>query len=111
MLRTSTTSRTFASRSKPMNSSTGRVECPIVKKIELSSDPVEHASLVKGDVIGRITFDLVLRFFSCRVMDIAFVIHVHAMNLHDPPARSASFRIPPHVTTDPECFLHGTTLK
>ena len=89
-----------------MNSSRGRVECPIVKKIELSFDPIEHASFMKGDVIGLITLDLVLRFFACRVMDIAFVIHVGAMDLHYFPAGAASFRIPPHVTSYPEFPLH-----
>jgi hypothetical protein len=46
---------------------------------------------MKRDVIRLIAFDLVLRIVLARMMDVAFVVHIARMHLHDMAADPASF--------------------
>ena len=51
-------------------------------------------------------FDFVLRLAFARVMDVAFVIHVFGVHVHDFAADPASFRIPTHPIVS-----HGKSLR
>ena len=64
-------------------------------------------TLVHSDVISLVAPNLVLRVVLARMMNIAFVIHVARMHLHDMAADSASFGIPTHVIADFECLPHN----
>src|SRR5271156_5258544 len=43
------------------------------------------------------------------MMDIAFVVHVFDVHLHDGAADPASLRVPAHVIADIECLFHKTS--
>ena len=46
----------------------------------------QGSSLVQGDVFGLVALDLVLRVVQARVMDVALVVHVLAVNPQDSAA-------------------------
>ena len=58
-------------------------------------------------MIGRVTLDRILRFVLTRMMNIAPVVHILRMHLHDPAGDPPGLRIPGHVITNPEWFFHG----
>jgi hypothetical protein len=45
---------------------------------------------MQGDVISLFAFDFVLRLIFTSVMDVAFVIHIFSMHVHDLAANPAS---------------------
>ena len=67
------------------------------------------ASFVQSDVVGPVTFDLVLRISRARVMDVAFVIHVFCVHPYDAAADAASLGIPAHVIANLECPGHDVS--
>lgn len=66
---------------------------------------LQRSSFVQSDVVSLIALDLVLGITTVRVMDIALIIHVFYVHLHDPAADATGFRIPADMVADFERFF------
>ena len=60
---------------------------------------------MRGDVIGLVAFDFILRIIFRRVMRMPLVVEIGVMNLDDLAADPASFGIPADVITNRK-FAH-----
>src|SRR6185312_14702924 len=100
------------SSSRPRNSSSGRVEWPMVQIVAglsgiASIDFVQRRALVHGDVVGLVALDLVLRIVLAAVAGVALVVGVAGVDLDDLAADVAGLGVPAHVVADLECMAHG----
>jgi hypothetical protein len=66
----------------------------------------QRPSLMQGDMIGLVAFDLILRILRARVMDVTLVVHVFPVHALDGAAHPAGLGIPAHVIADLKCFGH-----
>ena len=64
---------------------------------------------MKGDVLRFVTFNEVLRFVSCGVVEIAFEPHVGNNFLQDDATNAPGFRVPGNVVASFECLGHTET--
>jgi hypothetical protein len=71
----------------------------------------QRSAFVQGNMSSLFAFDFVLRLVFARVMDVAFVIHVFGVHVHDFAADPASFRIPTHPIANFEPLSHGKSLR
>lgn len=61
---------------------------------------------MRCDMIGLITFDLLLRIFFRRVMGISSIIKIFDVNFNDCSTHSSRFIIPAYVIADFEFGFH-----
>ena len=62
---------------------------------------------MKGDVVCRAAFDLILGNIRARVMGIALMLDVAVMHADDRAADPSGFRVPAHAITDFERVAHN----
>lgn len=60
----------------------------------------QRFALVHGDVIGRVTLDLVLRIINTAVVRVPLVLHVFRVHLRNCALHVARFGIPSHVISN-----------
>lgn len=66
----------------------------------------QRRAFMQRDVVGLVTFDLILRIIWAGVMRIAFIRNVSGMDFDDDSADPAGFRIPAHVIANFEPSRH-----
>src|SRR5690554_7169442 len=105
--RTSTTVLTPDSPSSLRNSSSGCVEWPTVSISGSVIEERHRTALVRGDVIGLVARDLVLRIVIAGTMRVTLVVEVGRVHLRDPPAHATRLRVPADVISDLEALGHA----
>src|SRR5690606_17140779 len=63
---------------------------------------LERASLVRGNVLGLVAFDLVLGLFFRSPAGVALVVEVTRVDLDDLARDAACFRVPSYMVADLE---------
>jgi len=66
---------------------------------------------MQGDMIGLVTFYLILWLFRAGVMRVSLVIHVTCVNFDDSPANMSGLGIPGNVIADFKVFRHSHSLR
>src|SRR5690606_38749338 len=105
--------RTSATRPAPArcrsarNSSIGCVECPTVSTVASVIEQGERTALVRGDVVGPVALDLVLRIVLVGPPGVTVVIEIGRVHPRDPAADAAGLGVPCDVIADPEPMRHG----
>jgi hypothetical protein len=67
----------------------------------------QGSPFVQSDMIRFVAFDLVLWIVHARVVDIAFVVNIPGVHVHDTTTDPAGLGIPADVITDLEYLRHA----
>lgn len=71
--------------------------------------PPQCTTLVHGDMVGLVAFDLILRIALARMMYVTLVVHIALVHPHDPTGDQSSFGIPTDMIADLEYLCHGNS--
>src|SRR5690606_20494694 len=104
--RTSTIAPASASFTRVRNSSSGCVEWPTVRISGSVIDERQRAALVRGDVIGLVARDLVLRVVIAGTMRVPLVVELGGVHVRDAAAHPTRHRVPPAVVSDRDALGH-----
>src|SRR3546814_12260559 len=76
-----------------------------------SVDPRQRAALVRGDVIGLVALDLILRIVRRGAVAVALVIEIGCVDLADRARNVPGLRLPAAMIADLEIVAHGTSFR
>jgi hypothetical protein len=71
----------------------------------------QYLTLVQGDMVSFVAFDLVLRIIYGGVMDVSFVVDVPGMYSNDSTGYPTGFRVPAYVIADFEALSHDAASR
>ena len=94
-----------------MRGEISRFTSDVSHSVKRLSSPGKRRSFVGRDMIGFITFDLILRVVGGAVPRVALVVHILRMNARDRASDLTRFGVPANVITDRESVSHGLLLS
>lgn len=71
---------------------------------------MQRSTFVRGDMIGGVTLDLVLRILSIRMMRVTLVVEITGVDLDDPAADLSGLGIPTDMVAHLEVRGHDNSL-
>jgi len=79
----------------------------LAERLIFAPQPFKRITLMRGNVIGFVAFDFVLRLVLRGVMHMAFVVEVFGVDGDDPTGNPARLGVPGHVISNFERSWHA----